>query len=104
MERTDMATPEKIIKNDKFPMTNSQSPPKSKPARCYPPGDALELTLAFPFLTRGQHRIMRGHVAELCAAMRGNARLSALRSGLNTSTLSGPLLAPVCTILENVEI
>src|SRR5438046_320368 len=48
-------------------MTNSQSHPKTKPARRYPPGDALELTLDFPFLTRGHDRLMRRHATGLCA-------------------------------------
>src|SRR5713101_6735412 len=74
MERTDMATPEKSITRDKLSMTNSQSPQKTKPTRCYPPGDALELTLASPFLTRGQCAVR----AQLCVvnawSMRGYAR------------------------------
>src|SRR6266446_4300657 len=105
MERTDMATPETSIINHQFSMPNSQSAKNTQPARCYPPPDALQLTLkelliiililililsfcpnqparrvpalAFPFLTRRHHRIMRGQRAvnaRLCKAMRGYAR------------------------------
>ena len=88
MERTDMATPEKT--NDKFSTTNSQPPPKTKPTRCYPPGDALALTLAFPCLRAVKTGSMRGQ----CAAKRAKARFELFCAFCE--------LAPICTKLHQI--
>src|SRR6266404_4537622 len=68
---TDMATPEKI--NNQRQILNDQFSIASKHQACpmLPACDALELTLAFPFLTRGHGRIMRGQCAVNARSMRG---------------------------------
>ena len=120
MERTDMATPEKINNrpqtlNDQFSIAS-----KNQARPVLPACDALELTLkklliiilifililsfsrnqpaqrvpalAFPFRTRGQDRIMRGR----CAVMRANARFEL--SGLYVLHRDLHQTAPNCSI------
>src|SRR6266700_317961 len=104
MERTDMATPEKINNRRQTPNDQFSIPSKNQARPMLPACDALALTLVFPFLTDGQDRIMHGHVpgyarsmrtkARQCAPMRANARFELLR-GFPCGTARFALLAPI---------